>query len=117
MRRSVRVSFRFHRYDLSAMSAAKRVRRRAGRRLTNNSSSSLKSLLGDGLGIAGTGEWFHSSLQSVSDGWRRFNKFGRDNKKADKCSTWYVPPTNGCHRLSSFPLIRSRAFNLSLIRV
>lgn len=96
------------------MSAAKRVRRRnGGRRLANgHNASSLKSLLGDGFDISGTKEWFHSSLQSLSEGLRRFNKLGADgnNKKANRCSTWEVPndnpPTNGYQRVSSFPVFR-----------
>lgn len=83
------------------MSCSSRVKKSGGRRLDNNSNSSnnrrsLLFLLGsnstsDGMGNNPASAWFHNSLQHLSHSWHRFNKFGisRD-KKADRCSTWFV---------------------------
>jgi hypothetical protein len=84
------------------MSCSSRVKKSGGRRLDNNSSNSsnnrrsLLFLLGssstsDGMANNPASAWFHNSLQHLSHSWHRFNKFGisRD-KKADRCSTWFV---------------------------
>ena len=61
----------------------------------NNNRRSLLFLLGssssDGMSNHPASAWFHNSLQHLSHSWHRFNKFGisRD-KKADRCSTWFV---------------------------
>ena len=83
------------------MSCSSRVKKSGGRRLDNSNSSnnnnrrSLLFLLGssssDGMSNHPASAWFHNSLQHLSHSWHRFNKFGisRD-KKADRCSTWFV---------------------------
>ncbi|EFX82089.1 hypothetical protein DAPPUDRAFT_241145 [Daphnia pulex] len=49
----------------------------------------------DGMGNNPASAWFHNSLQHLSHSWHRFNKFdiSRD-KKADRCSTWFVDQAN-----------------------
>jgi hypothetical protein len=80
------------------MSCSSRVKKSGGRRLDNsNNRRSLLFLLGsssstsDGMSNHPASAWFHNSLQHLSQSWHRFNKFGisRD-KKADRCSTWFV---------------------------
>uniref|UniRef100_A0A0N8EGD3 Unc-13 D n=1 Tax=Daphnia magna TaxID=35525 RepID=A0A0N8EGD3_9CRUS len=93
------------------MSCSARVKKCGGRRVDNNNSNnnnrrSLLFLLGsDGGGMSNNSAsaWFHNSLQHLSHSWHRFNKFGisRD-KKADRCSTWFVDQTDNNNKTLPF---------------
>ena len=87
---------------VASMSCSSRVKKsqQQGRRLSNTDAAGMKknnsrrSLLGESLAV-NPAAWFHNSLQHLSHSWHKFNKFAisRD-KKADRCSTWFVEPDN-----------------------
>lgn len=100
------------------MSCSSRVKKCGGRRVDNNSNNNRRSLLfllgsdGGGMSNNSASAWFHNSLQHLSHSWHRFNKFSiaRD-KKADRCSTWFVDQPDNNNK--TLPFFR-RLFQLFL---